>query len=188
MDFLIRKCGPDDIDTVIRLIKTVYEQMEQKDWFAADNGEYTRKTLAEGRGTAYMAVEKESGTPAGVFMTAFPQAPGKAALTSDGKTPEITDDENLGRDIGLNDSMLEKVVHMDSAAVLSSFRGHHLQRRLMEYAEKDLRKKGYRYLCCTVHPDNRPSLNSVLAQGYRIMATCPKYGGYPRHILMKELD
>ena len=68
MDFEIRKCGKEDIDTIVGLIQTVYEQMEQKEWFAADNSEYTRKMLAESRGTAWMAVEKESGQPAGVFM------------------------------------------------------------------------------------------------------------------------
>ncbi len=76
---------------------------------------------------------------------------------------------------------------MDSAAVLPAFRGFHLQRRLMKTAEEELQREGFRYLCCTVHPDNKSSLQSVLSQGYRIAKTCEKYGGFPRHILIREL-
>ena len=202
MDFEIRKCGREDIDTIVGLIQAVYEQMEQKECFAADNSEYTRKVLAEGRGTAWMAVEKESGQPAGVFMAAIPSVPGEGipGQGADGiseagaegiSVPENTQDdyeENLGRDIGLPESELGKVAHMDSAAVLPAFRGFHLQRRLMKTAEEELRKEGFRYLCCTVHPDNESSLRSVLSQGYRIAKTCEKYGGSPRHILVRELE
>ena len=186
MDFEIRKCGKEDIDTIVGLIQTVYEQMEQKEWFAADNSEYTRKMLAEGRGTAWMAVEKKSGQPAGVFMTAIPFPPGEMISEQEGNAQEDYE-ENLGRDIGLPESELGKVAHMDSAAVLPSFRGFHLQRRLMKTAEEELQREGFRYLCCTVHPDNKSSLQSVLSQGYRIAKTCEKYGGFPRHILVREL-
>ena len=190
MEFDIRKCGRKDIDTIIALIRTVVELLEQKEWFAADNDEYTRKMLAEGRGTAWMAVERESGRPAGVFLTAVPLPSGKAVPGPDSgpnaNTPEDYE-ENLGRDIGLPESELGKVAHMDSAAVLPAFRGFHLQRRLMEAAEEELQKEGFRYLCCTVHPNNKSSLRSVLSQGYRIAKTCKKYGGSPRHILVKEL-
>ena len=186
MDFEIRKCGKEDIDTIVGLIRTVYEQMEQKEWFAADNSEYTRKMLAESRGTAWMAVEKESGQPAGVFMTAIPFPPGEMISEQEGNAQEDYE-ENLGRDIGLPESELGKVAHMDSAAVLPAFRGFHLQRRLMKTAEEELQREGFRYLCCTVHPDNKSSLQSVLSQGYRIAKTCEKYGGFPRHILIREL-
>lgn len=195
MNFFIRKCDSKDTGTVVRLIETVYERMEHKEWFAADNSAYTEKMLSTGRGTAWMAVEEESGRPAGVFLAAFPSAAGgKAAASSDASASAAGDaeadeyDENLGRDIGLPEEALGKVAHMDSAAVLPEFCGFHLQRRLMETAEEALRRQGFRYLCCTVHPDNQASLKSVLSQGYRIMKTCEKYGGSPRHILLKVLE
>lgn len=171
MEFLLEKCEIEETDSIVHLIETVYEQMAEKEWFAADNGEYTRETLISGQGRAYKAVETLSGRMAAVFMTSYP------GLSS----------ENLGLDIGLPKDQLNKVAHMDSAAVLPQYRGHGLQRRLMQMAEPDLINEGYRYLCCTVHPDNQYSLNSILSQGYRIMATREKYGGYLRHILMKEL-
>ena len=80
--------------------------------------------LGEGRGTAWMAVERESGRPAGVFLTAIPLPSGKAVpgpdSGPDANTPEDYE-ENLGRDIGLPESELGKVAHMDSAAVLPAF-------------------------------------------------------------------
>ena len=92
MEFDIRKCGRKDIDTIIALIRTVVELLAQKEWFAADNDEYTRKMLAEGRGTAWMAVERESGRPAGVFLTAIPLPSGKTVpgpdSGPDANTPE----------------------------------------------------------------------------------------------------
>ncbi len=80
------------------------------------------------------------------------------------------------------------MAHMDTAVVLPQYRGAHLQRRLMKAAEKELRKEGFRYLCCTVHPDNRYSRESVLSQGYHVAASVKKYGGYPRDILVKDLE
>ena len=119
-------------------------------------------------------------------MTAIPFPPGEMISEQEGNAQEDYE-ENLGRDIGLPESELGKVAHMDSAAVLPSFRGFHLQRRLMKTAEEELQREGFRYLCCTVHPDNKSSLQSVLSQGYRIAKTCEKYGGFPRHILVREL-
>lgn len=76
---------------------------------------------------------------------------------------------------------------MDSAAVRAEYRGNRLQYILMQEAEQELRTMGYRYLMCTVHPDNHFSRENVLRQGYRVMKTTEKYGGFIRDILLKEL-
>ena len=171
MNFRIEKATPAEYDNIINLIRTVYNSMEQVDWFAADNDEYTREMLSSGKGTAFLAIEEKIAALAAVFMVTYPGH----------------SEENLGLDIGLPAGSLSLVAHMDSAAVLPAYRGHHLQRRLMEHAEAHLQSKGYRYLCCTIHPDNKYSLNSALSLGYKIMTTCEKYGGYLRAVLMKEL-
>lgn len=172
MNFKIEKATPAQYDSIINLIRTVYNNMEQADWFAADNDEYTREMLSSGKGTAFIASEEKTAALAAVFMVTYPGH----------------SDENLGLDIGLPTDSLTLVAHMDSAAVLPDYRGHHLQRRLMEHAEANLRKAGYRYLCCTIHPDNKYSLNNALSLGYEVMTTCEKYGGYLRAVLMKELS
>lgn len=171
LKFIIRKADACEIETIVQIIQTVHSGMSKPEWFAADNADYTRSQLLAGTSIAYIAIEKTSLTPAGVFLAAFP-----------GSSPE-----NLGLDAGLSEEELPYVAHMDSAAVLPDFRGCHLQKLMMQTAEKDLHSAGYRYLCCTVHPENRYSLNSVLSLGYQTVTTCEKYGGYLRSVLMKKL-
>lgn len=43
---------------------------------------------------------------------------------------------------------------MDTVAVHPNFRGYGLQRLLISQAEEALSKTQYRYLLCTVHPEN----------------------------------
>lgn len=40
---------------------------------------------------------------------------------------------------------------------------------------------------CTVHPENYYSRNNVIRQGYEVVLTKEKYGGYIRDILLKKL-
>ncbi|MBT9776246.1 GNAT family N-acetyltransferase [Clostridium sp. MCC353] len=172
MTFKITKATPSDYPSIVRLIQSVWDRLEQKAWFAADNSDYTIQMLETGQGLAFKATEQETGELAGIFMIVFP------GLSQ----------ENLGRDINLPESELVKVVHMDSAAVLPEYRGYSLQRRLMQAAEAEARRRGFRYLMCTIHPDNHYSRDNVLEQGYHIAATKEKYGGYIRNILIKELE
>ncbi|MBQ4050678.1 MAG: GNAT family N-acetyltransferase, partial [Oscillospiraceae bacterium] len=96
-------------------------------------------------------------------------------------------ENNLGRELSFSKDQLLLCAHMDSAAVLPGYRGHKLQARLCAMAEQELKKLGYRYLLCTVHPDNRFSLQNMQKSGYEIQKTMFKYGGLPRHILLKTL-
>lgn len=171
MEFLMKQAEISEAEDVARLIQDVWERMEQKDWYVADNAEYTAGMMRSGKGIVYKAVEPMTGTMAAVFMVTFP---------GDGE-------ENLGRDIGLSGGELERVVHMESMAVLPEYRGNHLQRRMMQAAETGLKDAGYRYLMGTVHPDNQFSRNNFLSQGYQIVMTKEKYGGYLRDIFLKEI-
>ena len=76
---------------------------------------------------------------------------------------------------------------MDTAAVAPLYRGHHLQDRMMEVCEEEMKKRGMRYLLATVHPGNPYSLSNVQKRGYGIRATKEKYGRSLRHILCKEI-
>ena len=96
-------------------------------------------------------------------------------------------EENLGWDIGMAEEELGRVAHMESVAILPKYRGNGLQHTLMKIAEEELRNHGYRYLMCTVHPENKFSKNNMIKQGYQVVLTKEKYGGYLRDILYKEL-
>ncbi len=169
--FKIEIATEQDIEIITKIIQTVLNQMPDNDWFAADNGEHVRQILANGLGKCYQAIEIKTGKTAGIFIVAFPGE----------------NDENLGHDIGLKPHQLKLVAHMDSAAVLPQYRGHNLQLLLMKQAENDLKIAGYRYLMCTIHPDNVYSKNAALSQNYKVMMTKEKYGGYLRDILLKEI-
>jgi ribosomal protein S18 acetylase RimI-like enzyme len=171
MEFVIEKATLSDVRAIAGVISAVYAAMENKDWYVADNEEYTTQVLEEGLGQGYLAREKASGTLAGILLITYP---------GDGE-------ENLGNDIGFSLEQRRKTVHMDSAAVLPKYRGNHLQARLMQAAEDELRGQGYQYLMCTVHPDNRFSRGNVERLGYRLMKVKEKYGGYRRGIFLKEL-
>ena len=171
MKFVIERACKAEAGTIIDIIWKVWEEIEQKQWFVVDPREYTQKQLMEGISIAYKAVEKATGEIAGVFIVLFPG----------------TSQENLGNDIGLGKRELERVAHMESAAILSNYRGNGLQYQLMHTAEEELRKMGYCYLMCTVHPDNQYSKNNIIRQGYEVVKTGEKYGGYMRNILLKRL-
>lgn len=171
-DFRIERAVPDDYQVFAHIIQEVWQNMPKKEWYMADNAEYTRRMLASGKGRGYKAIDPETGAVAGIFMAVMP-----------GMEPE-----NMGYDIGLPKEELPMVAHMDSVAILPQYRGHGLQRRLMEAAESDLRREGYRYLMCTVHPDNCYSRNNVIGQGYRSMMVKEKYGGYIREVFLKQVE
>jgi ribosomal protein S18 acetylase RimI-like enzyme len=171
MGFRIEKANINDYIPMAELIQKVWDQVENKAWFAADNAEYTYNALQEGNGIGYKAIDTDTGKLAAIFLVTIP-----------GKSKE-----NLGYDIGLPEEEMEYVASMDSIAVLAEYRGHGLQYKMMQNAEAELKDLGFRYLMCTIHPDNKFSRDNVLKQGYKVAATKEKYGGYLRDVLVKTL-
>jgi len=148
------------------LIMDTYKGMEHKEHFAVlDN------FSLEGEGYLFKAIEEESGELAAAFILLYPGL----------------SEENLSYDLDFPEESLKKTAIADVAVTKEKYRGHSLQRRLMTEGEKTAFEEGYRYLLCTIHPDNMPSLKSALSLGYEIKKTTRKYGGLVRHILEKEL-
>lgn len=168
--FLLRKAAPEDLSGVMAVMDSAVETTRPREWFVPDGPDYLAVHL-DGKQGFILIAEAVSGRIAAYLMVHFP-----------GPSPE-----NLGYSLGFSQKALQQSAHMDSTAVLPAFRGNRLQRRLLVQAEQELAKMGYCHLLATVHPDNRYSLQSFLAQGYHIAATLPKYGGLPRHILHKEI-
>lgn len=171
MNFVIEKAVCADYQLFADIIQSVWDSMEQKDWFMADNADYTYHMLSTGQGTGYKAIHKDTKQVAGVFMTTIPGL----------------DESNLGYDIGFSKSQLLETAHMDSVAILPEYRGQSLQLRLMQEGEKDLKEQGFHYLLCTIHPENQYSRNNALKQGYEFVLQKRKYNGNIRDILMKRI-
>lgn len=168
----IKKAVVEDAKEIMDVIQYVHDQMEQPNWYVIDDQKYYEYHLQDGKGIGYKAVDVQAGKIVGIFIAIIPQ------------TKEL----NLGYDIGFSKEKAEKSVVMDTVAVLPEYRGHNLQYKTMMAAEQELKALGYQYLLCTVHPENRFSLGNVQKQGYEIVMTKEKYGGYLRHILLKDLS
>lgn len=168
MDFIIRKAAPEDVEQIMVIMEEAKASSVHPEWFVADTEDYVREHLD---GTGFVVVaESDDGNIAGFFLVKKPE-------------PE----ENLGTFLDFSEQQLAQVVIMDSAAVRSEYRGNNLQSRMLKEAEGLLEKSGFCRLMCTVHPENRFSLNNMQKNGYEIQKTVRCYGGLERHILMKEI-
>ena len=165
MDITIRKGSQADLEAFLAFTHAVQDAMPQQEWFALDPDEELRDLTADGDMEFWLA--EENGRLAAVFSVI---RPGMRQW-------------NLGHEIGLAEAELLRVTHMDTAAVHPDHRGRGLQRRMMARAEEEL---WGRILLCTIHPDNRFSLDNALKLGYRIERKVERYGSV-RYILRKDV-
>ncbi len=167
-EIVFRRAEKEEAYAVWQMMTEVHEQMEQKELFVCDDLPWVEKHMEE-EGFAVVACTA-AGTFAGCLIVGFPGI----------------SEENLGCDIGLPEEELLAVAHMESAVVRSKFRGQHLQRRLLQYAEASLDKRKYYHLLATISPENPASYKSVEACGYRCVLTKEKYNGLLRRIYYKD--
>lgn len=99
--------------------------------------------------------------------------------------------KNLGRDIALNLSELDKVVHLETTLVDPMYRGNRLQSLTLEKAIELIEPMHMNHIMCTVSPFNLFSLFNIMSAGLNIKALKRKYGiddeGMWRFILHKDL-
>lgn len=165
----IRKGNPADTEGFIRFLEEIKAAMPYQEWFYLDPPELVRAMMADGSMELWMAEEDDR--LAAVFDILY------LGL----------DPCNYGYDLDLCEEELLQVIHIDTAAVHPDYRGLGLQRKLVHMAEQELSGKGKRILLCTVHPDNRFSLNNMLRQGYAIAKRVGKYGS-ERYVLRKDIS
>lgn len=163
----IRRAAEADVEEIMIIMEQVAQQMAQSSWFVPSDAAFVKKQVA-GDGLVIVAENGRQEVVA-AFVVFFPG----------------NHEDNLGFDLHLPASERLKVAHMETVIVKPQYRGSRLQRRLLKAAEQELEQTGYRYLMCTVHPENHYSLNNMQSNGYRIMLTREKYGGVLRHILCK---
>ncbi len=169
-DIMYRQATSDDAEEIHSLMLQVYNNLGDKSIYVCDDLDYVRSCLSGG-GFGVVACNKEKKI-VGSFIMRYP---GDSA-------------DNLGRDIGLPEEELCKVVHMESAVVLPEYRGNGIQQKMLCYAEELIDKGRYRYFMSTVSPDNPASFRSLEKNGYRHILTKEKYGGLMRRIYMKDIS
>lgn len=168
MKITIRKGTIADTEAFTRFLDEVREGMEHKEWFYLDPPEFVREQMENG--TMQLWVACDGGRMAAAFDLIVPGL----------------ERYNYGYDLDLSEEDLMRVINMDSAAVHPDYRGMGLQGKLIRKAEMEIAAAGHRILLCTVHPENRFSLNNVLKQGYVIQKKLKKYGSV-RYLLRKDI-
>ena len=167
MELTIRKGTFADTEALISLIQEVWQHMEKKEWLYLDDPEDVREMMNSG--TMQLWVAMDGDRLAAAFDILIP-----------GLHPF-----NYGYDLDFDETALLQVVNIDTVAVHPDYRGKGLQQKLMEEAENWAFDNGYPILLCTVHPENRYSLQNMLKLGYTVQKELPKYGS-TRYILRKN--
>lgn len=169
MSITIRKGTRQDLEAFVKLLREVRRGMAHKEWFYVDSPEELRAQMDSRIMELWLAMD--GSRVAGALDLLIP------GLRSC----------NYGYALGLPEEALMQVVNMDSAAVHPDYRGLGLQRKLLQAAEDWLGQEQPRILLCTVHPDNRFSLQNALAEGYGIQKQLPLYGS-TRYLLRKDIE
>lgn len=174
MEFQLRAAVPSDLPGILSVMRAAQQALVCQDWFVPDEEAYFAAHINGPEGFCHVA-EAPDGQLAAYFTV---KLAGEA-------------EDALGRRLDMTGAALRACAQMDSCCVAPPYRGHSLEGRLLELAERRLLAwPGQPYTHClgTVHPDNAASLYSFLHRGYRIAAAdvlC--YGGKRRHILQKDL-
>ena len=166
-DFRVRKAHYNDVPEIMNIIDVTVENLSKKNMFYADTKDFIEEHIEE-KGFSLVAMSEEK--IAGYIVVRFPKQ----------------DDDNLGKHVKENID-LNKVVHMESTAVLPEFRNNGIQKLLLEEAEKKLAETEYCYYMGTVDPDNEFSLRTLTGRNYNVIDTVEKYGGLKRNIMYKEI-
>lgn len=98
------------------------------------------------------------------------------------------DEENLGRDIGLKPEELVLVSQLGPTVVHPDHRKKGILTRIVKIHLQVLKEIGYRHICCTVAPNNYPTIRSNMANGLIIKQLKLKYNNVLRYIMHLDLE
>lgn len=196
--FILQRGAGND-SAVSALIRQVWEELPDKDWFAIDEPGYLSHILGlqstlvfEARTLTSELSDKPTEEPINELTSELTNEPvdeptDELAAVCVLVEPE-TEEESLAPYAEIPRCEWHRVMHVDIAATLPAYRGHSLQSRLMDYAACFLRiRKDTKFLMATVHPNNVPSRRSMEKLGYTCVAQTTLYGGLPRCVSCKRL-
>lgn len=196
--FILQRGAGND-SAVSALIRQVWEELPDKDWFAIDEPGYLSHILGlqstlvfEARTLTSKLSDEPTEEPINELTSELTNEPvdeptDELAAVCVLVEPE-TEEESLAPYAEISRSEWHRVMHVDIVATLPAYRGHSLQSRLMDYAACFLRiRKDTKFLMATVHPNNVPSRRSMEKLGYTCVAQATLYGGLPRCVYCKRL-
>lgn len=100
----------------------------------------------------------------------------------------MIDEEHLGRDCGIPEEELPRVLYQEISNVSPRFRGYGLQKKMAKIIMEQIDLSRFEYICSTVKPLNIPSLKDKFSQGLMVAGLKVKYGDKLRYIFYKKLN
>lgn len=166
---VIKKLDSSYIDEIMDLQNNIYEGLLNKDFYAcSDKEEFENILINNGTILGCLSSKDNKLIAMGVYVEYGYEK------------------HNYGYDIDIQGDSLLKVGQLESTVVSEEFRGNRLQRIICEELESICIGSGKEYICATVAPMNKFSLNTFINLGYKIMVEKQKYGGLNRYVLMKK--
>ena len=98
----------------------------------------------------------------------------------------LSDKENLVLDLKPKMELSNNPAIVDYVVVEKGYRGYEIQSTLLFVAECLSKKYGKDGICAVISPYNVNSMRNFLSQGYKVVATLPKYQS-ERHYVWREL-
>lgn len=158
------------IEKIMELENAIYEGLSNKDFYACSTQEEFKSILnGKGKIIGCVSIENDELIAMGVYVE------------------YKYEEHNYGYDVNIKGENLLKVGQLESTVVSENYRGNKLQRIICEYLENIGKDAEIKYICSTVAPDNKYSLNTFIELGYKIVIEKLKYGGLRRYVLMKEI-
>jgi len=158
------------IDKIMEFQRDIYEGLENKDFYScSDKGDFESIVNGKGKIIGCVSLNDNELIAIGVY------------------TEYGYEDHNYGYDIDIKGEDLLKVGQLESTLVSEHYRGNKLQKMMCEILEDVGKTAGMKYICATVAPDNKYSINTFEKLGYKIMVDKLKYGGLRRYVFTKEL-
>lgn len=158
------------IDKIMELQKKVYEKLTNKDLYVcSEKQEFVEAISSKGKVVGCVSLHNNELIALGVYIEYG------------------YDKHNYGYDIDIQGKELLRVGQVEATIVNDEYRGNGLQKLMCEVLEEISCNKGMEYICATVAPDNKYSLNTFIKLGYEILIEKLKYNGLKRYVLMKKL-
>ena len=164
----LRLLGEDAISTLLDIQEEAFEA-------AKGDTDFLRRNTAETLAPCFLGNSRVLGA----FFNGECAGFGILHAAEDGK-------ENLAHDVDLIDDVLTSA-NVKLIIVRPAYRGNGIQRILIEALEGYAKQMGYAWLCATVAPTNRFSLDNFLKTGFSEHKILKKYGGLTRALLVKRI-
>lgn len=124
-DIVIEIAKKEDAEEIHNIMKTVYDNMNNKDFYVCDDLNYVKTQLKGDKGFGVVARNSDNKIVAS-FIIRYP----------------MQSKNNLGNDVNLPKDKLNYVVHMETTVVLPEYiRDRHLQKTMLSYIENLIDKK-----------------------------------------------